>query len=117
MKVKVLRENRNPVLKRKEMLIEVTHDASGTPERQTLRKFLASQLNENLENLFLLKVEGRKGASKSLCHVEVYETRNQAEGILPKHIIKRNISPEGKTKDEAKPPEAKKGEAKTSKKK
>jgi ribosomal protein S24E len=92
MKAKVLRENRNPVLKRRELLIEVIHDdASGTPERQTLRKFLASQLNEKLENLFLLKVEGRKGADKSLCHVEIYDDRKNAEEILPKHIINRNV--------------------------
>ncbi|MEM2107135.1 MAG: hypothetical protein QXI59_03810 [Candidatus Bathyarchaeia archaeon] len=96
MKAKVLRENRNPLLKRRELLIEVIHDdASGTPERQTLRRFLASQLNEKLENLFLLKVEGRKGADKSLCHVEIYDDREHAEEILPRHIINRNIPPVG----------------------
>ncbi|MBS7629421.1 hypothetical protein KEJ23_05575 [Candidatus Bathyarchaeota archaeon] len=84
------------MLKRRELLIEVIHDdASGTPERQMLRRFLASQLNENLENIFLLKVEGRKGADKSLCHVEIYDDRKHAEEILPKHIINRNIPPVG----------------------
>jgi len=94
MKAKVIRENRNPILKRKEILVELTHDESGTPERLAARRFLASQLEERIENLYLTKVEGKTGADKSLCHVEVYETKELAEETLPKHILRRNLPPE-----------------------
>ncbi len=111
MKAKVIEESGNPVLQRRELLIEVTHDKTGTPERMTLKKFLASQFDEKPENLYLIKVESKTGSDRSLCNVQIYEEKDLAEKTLAKHIITRNLPPEErkpKKEREAKPREEKK---------
>ncbi len=123
MKAKVMEETRNPVLRRKEILVELTHDEKGTPERLATRDFLASELDEKPENVYVVKIEGKTGLKRSLCHVEVYESKELAEKIVPKYIQTRNLPPEKreaakkkpekpkeavKEKPEAKPKEAEK---------
>jgi len=110
MKAKIMEERRNPVLKRRELLVEVAHDEIGTPERIALKKFLAAQFDEKPENLYLIKIEGKTGSDRSFCNVQIYETKDLAEKILPEHIITRNLPPEErkpKKKQEVKPPEEK----------
>lgn len=113
MKAKVVEENRNPVLKRKEMLVEIAHDESGTPDRIAIKKLVASQLDEKPENLYVVKVEGKAGTELSLCHIQIYETKELAVQTLPKHIITRNLPPEEREakKAEAKPQEPRKAKA------
>jgi ribosomal protein S24E len=122
MRAKVLHENRNPLFKRKEILVEIEHDDAGTPDRISVRKLLASQLGERPENIYVVKMEGKTGMSHSLCHVEVYETKELASQTLPEHILTRNLPPEEReakaeklTEDQkekgAKPAEAKKEKA------
>lgn len=116
MKAKVIEDKRNPVLKRREMIVEVSHDEKGTPERLTLREFMSKQFDEKIENLYVVKIEGRTGSDKSLCHIEIYESRELAEDALPEHVITRNLPPEKRKakqkKEEEKREEAKKEKAK-----
>ena len=111
MKSRIIEENRNPIFKRRELLAEITHDESGTPDRLAIKKFLATQLDEKIDNLYMVKIEGKTGTDKSLCNVEIYENKDLAEKTLPKHIITRNLPPEerkAKKEPEVKPQEAKK---------
>jgi ribosomal protein S24E len=111
MKTKMIYEKNNPVLKRKEIKVEITHEKGGTPDRIAIRDFLASQLKEKPQNLYIIKVEGKTGSDSSVCQAEIYESKELADEILPEHIRTRNLPPdkrETKQKPKAKPEETKK---------
>ncbi|MEM2942854.1 MAG: hypothetical protein QXT81_05480 [Candidatus Bathyarchaeia archaeon] len=91
------------MFKRKEILVEIEHDDAGTPDRISVRKLLASQLEERPENIYVVKMEGKTGMSHSLCHIQVYETKELASQTLPEHILTRNLPPEEREAKAAKP--------------
>jgi len=114
--IRVLSQVYNPLLKRKEVKVEVTHSGAGTPDRFTIRKELASRLDVKLDNIYVVDLETRTGMEKTRCDAEVYDAPETAREIVPSYIIARNKPPEERKK-EAKPAEApKKPEKKEEKK-
>ena len=116
MKTKMIHEKNNPVLKRKEIKVEITHEKGGTPDRIAIKDFLASQLKEKPENLFIIKVEGKTGSDSSICQAEIYESKELAGEILPEYLSTRNLPPDkraAKQKPKAKPEVAKKEKPET----
>jgi len=103
--IKVLDQAYNPLLKRKEVKVEITHPKAGTPDRFMIRKELASRLNAKLDNLYVVDMETKTGMEKTRCDVEVYDAPENARKVVPSYIIVRNKSPEERKK-EAKPTEA-----------
>ena len=108
MKTKMISEKNNPVLKRKEIKVEITHEKGGTPDRIAIRDFLASQLKEKPQNLYIIKVEGKTGSDSSVCQAEIYESKELADEILPKYINTRNLPPDKRETKKPKPEETKK---------
>lgn len=98
MEFKVINEFYNPLIKRKEVKAEIIHQAAGTPDRFSLRKELASKLNEDLEKLYIVKMVTKTGTNKTICDIEVYDNKETAKLIIPKHILIRNLSPEERKK-------------------
>lgn len=124
MDLKVKQDTYNPLLKRKEVNVEVEHAGQGTPSRVDLRKAVASKFSTKPENVFVIDVETKTGTQNAECLVEVYDDAKTAEQTVPKYIQTRNLPPderkqireqqakkeEGKPKPEktkAKPAEAK----------
>jgi len=103
--IKVLDQAYNPLLKRKEVKVEITHSGAGTPDRFMIRKELASRLNVKLDNLYVVGMETKTGMGKTRCNAEVYDTPETARKITPNYVIIRNKPPEERKK-EAKPAEA-----------
>jgi len=110
MEFKVKQDNYNPLLKRKEVSIEVEHDGQGTPSRMELRTAVASKFSTKPENVYVIEVETHTGTQNALCMVEVYDDAQTAQQTVPKYIQTRNLPPEERKK--AKEQEAKKEEAK-----
>jgi len=114
--IKVLGQVYNPLLKRKEVKVEITHSGAGTPDRFMIRKELASRLEVKLDNVYVVDMETKTGMEKTRCDVEVYDTPERARKIVPSYITARN-KPLEERKKEAKPAEApKKAEKKEEKK-
>ena len=115
MKLKVINEKYNPLLKRKEVNIEVIHEKSGTPDRAALRKNLIDECKSEEDNLYIVNLQTQTGTNKSICYAEIYDDADYARKVVPKHIIDRNFPPkkEEKPKEEKlpteKPPKEKKG--------
>ncbi len=110
MDFKIKQDTYNPLLKRKEVHVEVDHDAGGTPSRIDLRKAIAAKYNTKPENVYVLNVETKTGTQSALCEAEVYDDPQSAQRTVPKYIQVRNLPPEERKriKDE----EAKKEEPK-----
>jgi len=96
--IKVLNESYNPVMKRKEIRVEVTHTSAGTPERFSTRKALAEWFNAKLDNLYITDMITGTGTQRTVCNVELYDEQNIAARIVPAHIRVRNLPAEERKK-------------------
>jgi ribosomal protein S24E len=109
--LKVREDTYNPLLKRKEVRVEVDHDAAGTPSRMDIRKAVASKYNTGPESVYVLDIDTKTGTQSALCLVEVYDDPESAQRTVPKYIQIRNLPSEERKrvkeelakKEEAKP--------------
>ena len=102
MEIKILAENENPMLKRKEVTFQVEHDQTGsTPPRLEVKNALAKLLKKDANLVFIKKLETKTGTHVAVGLANVYDSMEQAKLIEPEYIIKRNMTPE-KPKEEGK---------------
>ena len=110
MDLKVRQDTYNPLLKRKEVEVEVDHGGQGTPSRIDLRKAVASKFSTKPENVYVIDVDTKTGTQSALCQIEVYDDAKTAQETVPKYIQTRNLPPE--ERKQVREQEAKKEEAK-----
>ena len=110
MDLKVKQDTYNPLLKRKEVSVEVEHEGQGTPSRADLRKAVASKFSTKPENVYVIDVETKTGTQNAVCQIEVYDDAKVAQQMVPKYIQTRNLPPDERKQVREK--EAKKEEAK-----
>lgn len=122
MEIKIVEDRRNELLNRREIEFEVLHPDSGTPDRFSVRKALASKAGSKLENVYILRILNDTCTDRSSGRADVYENRQAAERVLPGHLLIRNMPPEERAKiqkaeKEKKPEEKKPAEKKAEEKK
>jgi len=100
MELKIISENYNPLLKRKEIKFEVNHTHSGTPKRYEVRKLLAEKLKVDENLVYVKKVVTKTGTMIGVGTANVYDTVEQAKLIEPEYIILRNQPPKETEKKE-----------------
>jgi small subunit ribosomal protein S24e len=94
MEVKILAENDNVLLKRKEVVFQVNHNQTGsTPPRLEVKNALAQILKKDANLIFIKKLETKTGTRTAVGIANVYDSIEQAKLIEPEYIIKRNIPP------------------------
>jgi ribosomal protein S24E len=98
MEIKVNNESYNPLLKRKEITLEIEHTGEGTPQRFDIRKRMASKLNTKIENVFVVSLDTSTGLQRSTCSLQVYDDTRAASSAVPEHIATRNLPPEERAK-------------------
>ncbi|MCD6445673.1 30S ribosomal protein S24e [Candidatus Bathyarchaeota archaeon] len=106
MKIKIISQKDNPLLKRKEVIFEVNHtDTGATPQRLEVRKAVAEALKTDTDLVYIRKVETKTGTRIAVGTANIYYSPKQAKLVEPEYIIKRNMPPK-------KPEEEKKVEEK-----
>jgi small subunit ribosomal protein S24e len=99
--IKVLSEKQNPMLKRKEIRFEIEHGSTGsTPSRLEIRKAVAATLKTHESSVFIERFKTKTGTHTAVGLANIYDTIEQAKLIEPDYIVKRNIPPEPKSKEE-----------------
>ena len=98
MEIKVSNEFYNPLLKRKEITLEIEHTGEGTPQRFDIRKRMASKLNAKIENVFVVSLDTSTGLQRSTCTLQVYDDSRAASSTVPEHVATRNLPPEERAK-------------------
>ena len=98
MDLKVKEDTYNPLLKRKELCLEVEHEKAGSPSRTSLREAVASKYSTKSENVFVLGIETKTGSQTSTCKIQVYDDLAAAKNFVPKHIQVRNLPSEERKK-------------------
>lgn len=110
MEIKIIQQQYNPLLKRKEIVFEVEHaQTKGTPSRLEIRRTLAEALKANSELVFVKRVVTKAGTMVAAGEATAYDSPEQAKLVEAKYIIARNTPKEKKESAEkpeaAKPPE------------
>jgi len=94
MKVKIISEEYNPLLKRKEVTFKIEHaETGGTPPRLEVRKELATLLKTDLELVYVKKMETKTGTMTAVGEANAYDSIEQAKLVEPEHIVARNVPP------------------------
>ena len=90
MKIKVISNQRNELLKRNEVRFSVDHKESGTPSRAEVKQKLAASLDVDEQKIIIKKYETKTGSMVAEGEANVYDSAEQARGTEPKYIIIRN---------------------------
>ena len=95
MKIKIVSEKDNPLLRRKEIFFEVRHDERGsTPPRLEVRKAVADAAKAKSDLVFIKKIETKTGTHIAVGKANVYRLIDQAKLVEPEYIIERNAPTE-----------------------
>ncbi len=95
LKIKILSQKSNPLLKRKEIVFEVEHSQEGqTSSRLETRKSLANILKTKFDLVFVEKMETKTGTMTAMGEANAYDNLEQAKLVECEHIINRNMPPE-----------------------
>lgn len=90
LKIRILNNKRNELLKRNEVIFIVYHNGAPTPSRVEVRKGLASALKVDVDRVYIRKVESTTGAATSIGEAHLYDSTEDAKAIEAKHIILRS---------------------------
>jgi len=114
MEIKIIQQQYNPLLKRREIAFRVEHtQTKGTPARLEIRKALAEMLKTNPEVVCLKRIETKAGTMTAVGEANAYDSVEDAKLIEPEYIIARGMPKEKKEaaeKPEAAPKPAEKAE-------
>ncbi|MEM2112474.1 MAG: 30S ribosomal protein S24e [Candidatus Bathyarchaeia archaeon] len=99
MKIEILNQTRNELLKRIELTFRVDHAGSGTPSNVEIRKKLADMFNVDVERVYLRKNKTKTGSMTVTSEAHVYDSVEQARYVEPKYIIQRT-TPKSEKKGE-----------------
>ncbi len=103
MKVKVIQEKENPLLGRKEMVLQITA-GKVTPTFSEARDKIASAIKAKKDVVVVQSVKSKFGSRETIATAKVYSTNKRALEVEMKHKLVKNF--EGKPKKESKPKEA-----------
>ena len=107
MKIEILNEKENSLLRRKEVEVRITHDAA-TPSISEIRKKIAASKDIGKGTIIIESFKSKYGSRETLGTVKVYQTKERALEIEPRHRLIKN----GLIETEEKPAEAKPEEVK-----
>jgi small subunit ribosomal protein S24e len=90
MKIDIVDQRRNELLKRKELKFTLNHDGAGTPGRHEVRQKIADLCNSNVEKVYIIKMDTKTGRMVTVGKANIYDTVEISRSVEPKHIILRN---------------------------
>ncbi|MEM4699459.1 MAG: hypothetical protein QXT74_00735 [Candidatus Nezhaarchaeales archaeon] len=96
--IKIEEVRENPLLNRKEVLFTLLHEGGATPDRWTVRQTLSQLLKAPLDCVIVKRLSTRAGSCRTSGHAHVYETKEEAAMVEPRHIYVRNLPPEERAK-------------------
>ncbi len=86
----IVEERYNPLIKRREIIINVFHGGEGTPSRGFLKKAVATLYGIDPGLVYIRSVKTEYGMGVSIARVHIYESAERARLFEPEYIIKRD---------------------------
>jgi len=75
MKIQVIDEKENPMLKRRELVVSIDYEGGSTISKADLQKVLAKQLSANIESIEVSKILSEIGLSRGKAWVKVWKEK------------------------------------------
>jgi len=89
MDIRIIEEEANPMLHRRDVRFEITHDEA-TPSRLSVRDSLAAKLDKDSEEVVVHELNTTFGMRKTAGYAKVYETPEDAQDVEQEHMLERN---------------------------
>jgi small subunit ribosomal protein S24e len=89
MDITILEEEENPMLHRKDVRFQMTHE-DATPERLSVRDSLAAKLNKDSKEVVVRNLDTKFGMRKTIGNAKVYESAEIARDVEQDHMLDRN---------------------------
>jgi ribosomal protein S24E len=111
MKIEILNEKENPLLNRRQLEVKITSDAT-TPSIEEIRKKISVSKDIGKGTIIIDSFKSKYGSKETIGTVKVYQTKERALEIEPRHRLIKNGLIEGEKtekpapKEEPKPEEA-----------
>ena len=100
MDIKIIKDEENRLLRRRDLQISIDHLSQGTPKRADIQSKLAAQLGVKPELVFLVQIRVLPGRNSTTCNVEIYNDAARAQLVVPEHIRMRTNPAEAAAKKE-----------------
>jgi len=75
MKLEVVNEKENPLLKRKEIIVNLDFDGKGTWSKADIQRLVAEQFKVSLDNVEVSKILSEFGMSKGKAWIKIWEEK------------------------------------------
>ena len=89
MDIEVVSDEENPMLHRRDVRFQVTHDEA-SPSRLSVRDSLAAKLNKDAEEVVIHSIDTKFGMRKSLGYAKVYDSPEDAADVEQEYMLDRN---------------------------
>jgi small subunit ribosomal protein S24e len=109
MKVEILSEKENPLLKRRQFEVKITQDTV-TPSIDEIRQKISASKEIGKGTIIINSFKSQYGSKETVGTVKVYETKERAMEIEPRHRLIKNGLIEVEGKEKPKPEEEPKSE-------
>ena len=86
----IIEEKYNPLIKRVELKIRISHIGKGTPSRGLVRKAIADAYSVEINRVYVRKIVSDFGWGVTNIEAHIYDSPERAKLFEPKHIITRN---------------------------
>jgi ribosomal protein S24E len=75
MKIQIIDEKENPMLKRRELVVSIDYEGGSTISKADLQKSLAEQLNANIENVEVSKILSEIGLTRGKAWIKIWKEK------------------------------------------
>ena len=94
----VVKDKENPLLRRREVTLHITHNQASTPTRSDIRQRLTGKFNVDPELVQITKMETKRSTWVTVCSAYIYSSKEAAQRLTPKHLPSRDLPKEEKEK-------------------
>lgn len=86
----VLMDWYNPLIKRREIVLNLHHELQSTPMRILLRQKISEVMGVDVKRVYIRYIKTQYGVGLSRVRIHIYDSPEKALAFEPKYIIERN---------------------------
>ncbi len=88
-RIKVLTEKKNPILKRTDLMLMVDHTAQPTPKTDDIIKKIAEKFKTSPEKVEVVYIFSQKGIARSRVKARIWKEKTPVKKVKKKEEVKR----------------------------
>ena len=93
MKFEIVSDHKNVLLKRREIVLSISHPSAGTPYRAEIKRQLGAKFDIDLECVYVAKLRSKTGRDFTEGEVRIYDSPERARLVEKDYVLNRNVLP------------------------